>query len=77
MLSERLDIAEAGDVPCWAVESAGSGEGGYRMIDTIEIKNFRCFDRANLEDLKTVNLVVGRNGSGKTAFLEALFLVLI
>jgi len=76
MLTERLDIAEGGDVPSRAVESARSGKGGYRMIEAIDIENFRCFEKVSLNDLRTVNLVVGKNGSGKTAFLEALYFTL-
>jgi hypothetical protein len=71
-----LDTAEQSGVPSRAVESARFGEGIYKMIEKIDIHNFRCFDKAHLQDLKTVNLIVGRNGSGKTAFLEALFFTL-
>lgn len=44
------------------------------MIKSITIKNFRCFSSIKLDDLRFVNVVVGSNGSGKTAFLEALVL---
>lgn len=44
------------------------------MIDSIEIKNFRCFDKISLSRLKRINIVVGKSASGKTAFLESLFL---
>lgn len=50
--------------------------GGYRMIESITIENFRCYKYASLHDLKTVNLVVGHNGSGKTALLEAIYFTL-
>lgn len=46
----------------------------YRMIRSLEIRNFRCFKHVTLSDLARVNLVVGRNGSGKTALLESVFL---
>jgi AAA15 family ATPase/GTPase len=49
---------------------------GYRMIETITIKNFRSFDDVEINDIKTVNVVVGRNASGKTALLEALYFTL-
>jgi len=52
------------------------GEGGHRMIESLQISNFRCFDNVELDDLKTINLVVGRNASGKTALLEALYFTL-
>ncbi|MEI6135610.1 MAG: AAA family ATPase [Desulfomonile sp.] len=44
------------------------------MIDTIKIQNFRCFESIQLSDCRRVNLIVGRNASGKTALLEAIFL---
>ena len=47
---------------------------GYRMINSLQIKNFRCFKRANLKDCARVNVVVGDNGAGKTALLEGIFL---
>jgi hypothetical protein len=71
-----LDTAEARGVPSRAAESARSDEGGYRMIEAINIENFRCFDEVHLDDLKNVNLIVGRNASGKTALLEALYFTL-
>lgn len=48
----------------------------YRMIESIDIKNFRCFENLSLRDLTRVNIVVGRNASGKTALLEAIYLAL-
>jgi predicted ATPase len=50
------------------------GDGGYLMAKTIDIKNFRAFSNVTLPDCRRVNIVVGENGSGKTALLEALFL---
>ncbi len=44
------------------------------MISSIELNHFRGFDALKLEGLKRVNLVVGRNNSGKTSLLEALAL---
>lgn len=46
------------------------------MIDAVGIENFRCFEKAELSDLRPINIIVGRNSSGKTALLEALFLAL-
>jgi energy-coupling factor transporter ATP-binding protein EcfA2 len=46
------------------------------MIRNIEIRNFRCFERLTVEDVARVNVIVGDNGSGKTALLEAIFLAL-
>lgn len=44
------------------------------MIDSIHLLNFRGFAEATLKDCKRINLLVGENGSGKTALLEAIFL---
>lgn len=46
------------------------------MIDQIEIENFKCFRHKKIGDCKRVNIIVGDNGSGKTALLEGLFLAL-
>lgn len=47
---------------------------GSEMIDSIEIKNFRSFAQAAIAGCRRLNLIVGDNGSGKTALLEAVFL---
>lgn len=44
------------------------------MIESIDIKNFRCFDSLNLSRLKRINIITGQNASGKTALLEALYI---
>ncbi|MGO9087094.1 MAG: AAA family ATPase [Terriglobales bacterium] len=44
------------------------------MIDEINIQNFRCFASLRLSGLRRINVIVGRNSSGKTALLEAIFL---
>lgn len=44
------------------------------MIKSIVLRNFRCFSSLRIADLRTVNVVVGPNGSGKTALLESLVL---
>ena len=43
------------------------------MIQDLKISNFKCFKAVHLRDLGRFNVIVGRNGGGKTAFLEALF----
>jgi AAA15 family ATPase/GTPase len=45
------------------------------MIESIEIKNFRCFKDTKIAKFGLVNLFGGLNNSGKTALLEAIFLV--
>jgi AAA15 family ATPase/GTPase len=44
------------------------------MIEEISINNFRCFKHIKVPNLKRVNLIVGKNSSGKSAFMESLFL---
>jgi len=44
------------------------------MIKQLEIENFRCFGKSTLSGFERVNLIGGQNNSGKTAFLEALYL---
>lgn len=43
-------------------------------ITAISIRNFRSVKSLNADDLKQINLITGRNNSGKSSFLEALFL---
>lgn len=54
----------------------GSSVKEYKMINSVTIENFRCFNRIELHGLGNINLLVGDNGSGKTAFLEALYLAI-
>jgi AAA15 family ATPase/GTPase len=42
------------------------------MLKSLKIKNFRCFEEFDLPQLGRVNLLVGKNNSGKTSILEAL-----
>lgn len=42
------------------------------MIENFTIKNIRQFQEFSVEDLRQINLFVGRNNSGKTTILEAL-----
>ncbi len=42
----------------------------------LEINNFRGIKSFTVEDLKDINLFVGKNNSRKTTVLEALFLLL-
>ena len=44
-------------------------------ITSTRIVNFRGFSNVKLDDIRRINILVGDNGAGKTAFLEALFLV--
>jgi hypothetical protein len=44
------------------------------MYTYFKIRNFRCFQELELDDLALVNLIAGANNVGKTALLEAIFL---
>jgi len=44
------------------------------MLKSLYIKNFRLFKELKIERLARVNLIVGKNNSGKTGLLEALFI---
>lgn len=45
------------------------------MYTSLSIKNFRAFQTLEIEGLKRVNLFTGRNNSGKTSVLEAVYLL--
>ena len=45
------------------------------MIEELTIDGYRCFDKFRMAGLGCINLIVGRNNSGKTALLEAIGLV--
>jgi AAA15 family ATPase/GTPase len=44
------------------------------MVESLEVKNFRCFQDLKLRGLRTINLIVGLNSSGKTSLLESIFI---
>jgi len=45
------------------------------FIKNITIENFKCFQNLHLEGMENVNLIGGKNNVGKTAFLEAVELL--
>lgn len=45
------------------------------MLQKLKIKNFRVLKDFEMNRLSRINLVAGRNNSGKTSLLEALFLL--
>jgi AAA15 family ATPase/GTPase len=45
------------------------------MLKSLKIKNFRCFEEFDLPQLGRVNLLVGKNNSGKTSILEAVHIL--
>ncbi|WP_017660570.1 AAA family ATPase [Baaleninema simplex] len=42
------------------------------MLQSFQIKNFRLFKSLNIDKLNRINLIVGKNNAGKSAFLEAI-----
>ena len=50
-------------------------QNNQNMLSSIEIENFRAFQKLKVKGFKAVNLIGGQNNSGKTALLEALFLL--
>ena len=42
------------------------------MLKYIHIQNFRCFENFRTEGFERVNLIGGKNNSGKTCLLEAI-----
>ncbi len=46
------------------------------MLENIHIQNFRCFEDFKAEGFELVNLIGGKNNSGKTCLLEGIFLSL-
>jgi ABC-type transport system involved in cytochrome c biogenesis ATPase subunit len=49
---------------------------GCRMIRTVDVRNFRCFEHLRIERCGRINVIVGDNAAGKTSLLEAIFLAL-
>lgn len=47
------------------------------MLKALSIQNFRQFRNLKIEPLKRINLIAGKNNSGKTAVLEALYLLFV
>jgi recombinational DNA repair ATPase RecF len=44
------------------------------LLDSLEIKGYRCFEHLTIEKLGRLNLIIGKNNLGKTALLEAIWL---
>ena len=45
------------------------------MYKSFRVKNFRCFKDLQINDLGRVNLIAGKNNTGKTALMEAMYLL--
>lgn len=46
------------------------------MIQSISIENFRCFEKTEIKGFERINLITGKNNSGKTCLLEALYFLI-
>src|SRR5436305_880675 len=46
------------------------------MLTSFAVSNFRGFSHLQVRSLARVNLIGGRNGAGKTALLEAVYLLM-
>ncbi len=53
---------------------AKKGKKDNLLLDSLEIKGYRCFEHLTIGKLGRVNLIVGKNNVGKTALLEALWI---
>jgi len=53
----------------------GESKSPKLLLDSLEIKGYRCFEHLKIEKLGRVNLIVGKNNVGKTALLEALWVL--
>lgn len=45
------------------------------MLKRLQIRNFRSFNALKIDQLSGINLIAGKNNSGKTSLLEAIFLL--
>lgn len=45
------------------------------LLKELTIENFRGFDKVELKDFSKINIILGKNNSGKTSILEAIFLL--
>jgi ABC-type branched-subunit amino acid transport system ATPase component len=70
---------DGADARVWPLSIGARGrvasrhQSDFRMIESVEIENFRGFRELRLSGFRRINIVVGDNGAGKTAFLEALY----
>ena len=45
------------------------------MLERLHIRNYRLFNDLKIDQLSRINLIAGKNNSGKTSLLEALYLL--
>jgi hypothetical protein len=65
-------FAGQGDGKRLPIQTVGAWD--YAMIESVKIQNFRCFSELEVHGLKPINIIVGENASGKSAFLEAIYI---
>lgn len=41
------------------------------MLTEIELKNFKCYDKVKITDLKNISVFTGKNNAGKSAIMQA------
>lgn len=44
------------------------------MYTSFRVQNFRCFEDLKIDDLARINLIAGKNNTGKTSLLETIML---
>ena len=42
------------------------------MLERLHIRNYRVFNELKIDQLSRINLIAGKNNSGKTSLLEAI-----
>lgn len=71
MATETLEVQREGEVDdAESLDGSEVAEDRLHLTD-LRIQGFRCFDDLTVNRLGRVNLIAGRNGSGKSSFLEA------
>ena len=45
------------------------------MLERLQIRHYRVFNELKIDRLCRLNLIAGKNNSGKTSLLEAIFLL--
>lgn len=47
---------------------------GFKMyVRKLELTNFRNYDKYKIDNLESVNIIIGKNGIGKTSILESIY----
>ena len=67
-------VAEGRYSDCAETERSGLQLSVLSMVTSVEIRNFRGFRELTVSDLAPINVIVGDNASGKTAFLKSIYL---